>query len=85
MLIEKLLWVDGWDDTDGVDPFYITVVLYLNRIVLGIKDVQSTMDNFMLLYVFSNFAFSFEIVAKLTDFDGTSDLKTKYRLVEPED
>jgi hypothetical protein len=43
------------------------------------------MDNFMLLYVFSNFAFSFEIVAKLTDFDGTSDLKTKYRLVDPED
>ena len=59
--------------------------MYLDRTVVGIKDVQSTMDNFMLLFVFSNFAFSFEIVAKLTDFDGTSDLKTKYRLVDPED
>jgi hypothetical protein len=43
------------------------------------------MDNFMLLYVFSNFAFSFEIIAKLTDFDGTSDLKTKYELIKVEE
>jgi hypothetical protein len=57
--------------------------MYLDRTVVGIKNVQSTMDNFMLLFVFSNFAFSFEIVAKLTDFDGTSDLKTKYRLIDP--
>ena len=57
--------------------------MYLDRTVVGIKNVQSTMDNFMLLFVFSNFAFSFEVVAKLTDFDGTSDLKTKYRLIDP--
>ena len=82
LLIEDLLWVQGWDDTNGLDAFYLSVAMYLNRIVAGIKDVQSTMDNFMLLYVFTNFAFSFEIVAKLTDFDGTADLKTKYMLIE---
>lgn len=57
--------------------------MYLNRIVDGIKDVQSTMDNFMVLYVFSNFAFSFEIVAKFTDFDKTTDLIIYYKLKEP--
>lgn len=31
MLIENLLWVDGWDDTDGVDPFYLTIVMYLKN------------------------------------------------------
>jgi hypothetical protein len=39
----------------------------------------------MLLYVFTNFAFIFEIVAKLTDFDGTSDLRTNYVLGEEEE
>ena len=51
----------------------------------GIKEAQSTIDNFMLLYVFTNFAFSFEIVAKMTDFDQTTDLKTSYKLKEAED
>ena len=75
--------MEAWDDaTSTINPFYLTITMYLDRMVLGIKDVQSTMDNFMLLFVFTNFAFSFEIVAKLTDFDGTSDLKTKYALVD---
>jgi hypothetical protein len=83
-LIEDLLWKQAWNDaTSTIDPFYLTITMYLDRMVLGIKDVQSTMDNFMLLYVFTNFALSFEIVAKLTDFDGTADLKTKYTLVDP--
>jgi hypothetical protein len=51
----------------------------------GIKEAQSTIDNFMLLYVFTNFAFSFEIVAKMTDFDQTSDLKTYYKLKDAEE
>lgn len=39
----------------------------------------------MLLYVFSNFAFTFEVVAKLSDFDGTAELKTKYELNNPDE
>jgi uncharacterized membrane protein YeiB len=31
-LIEDLLWVQGYDDENGnVDPFYLSVVMYLNR------------------------------------------------------
>ncbi len=81
-MIEDLLWVKAWNDaTSTIDPFYLTITMYLDRMVFGIKDVQSTMDNFMLLFVFTNFGLSFEIIAKLTDFDGTADLKTKYALV----
>ena len=80
-----MLWVDGYSEQDGVDTFYIVVTLYLNRIIDGIMEAKSEMDNFMLLYVFSNFAFSFEIVAKMTDFDGTADLKTTYKLKDKEE
>jgi len=56
--------------------------MFLNQLLQVVKDSASTLSNFMILYVFNNFAFSFEIVAKLTDFDGTSDLKTTYEIVE---
>jgi len=56
--------------------------MFLNQLLQVVKDSASTLSNFMILYVFNNFAFSFEIVAKWTDFDGTSDLKTTYEIVE---
>jgi hypothetical protein len=62
------------------DPDFIYIVPYLQRMVGSLKEAAANISNFMLLYVFTNFAFSFEIVAKLTDFDGTSDLKTSYEL-----
>lgn len=79
LLIEELLW--GEDS----DAFFLYVIPYLQREIEGLQGVQSTVCNFMLLYVFSNFAFSFEVVAKLSDFDGTADLKTKYELNAPEE
>ena len=31
-LIEDLLWVQGYDEENGnVDPFYLSIVVYLNR------------------------------------------------------
>lgn len=36
------------------------------------------MYNFVLLYVFANFAFLLEIFKKITDFDGTNEFRTDY-------
>jgi hypothetical protein len=60
---------------------YLDLVTWINRQTSSLADSVSIITDFMLLYVFTNFAFSFEIVAKFTDFDGTSDLKTNYALV----
>jgi hypothetical protein len=40
-----------------------------------IKDSAATLSNFMLLYVFTNYAFIYEVLCKITDVDGTADLK----------
>lgn len=66
------------------DPDYFFIIPFLQRMVSSLGDAASKISNFMIFYVFTNFAFSFEIVAKLTDFDGTSDLKTSYRLEDEE-
>ena len=51
----------------------------------SLSNAQAKIAGFILLYVFTNFAFSFEVVGKLTDFDGTADLKTGYRLEDEEE
>lgn len=42
----------------------------------------NTIQNFVLLYVFANFAFIFELFKKTTDFDGTNFFRTDYKLVD---
>lgn len=64
------------------EPQYFDIIPYLQREESSLVDAQNKITGFILLYVFTNFAFSFEVVAKLTDFDGTADLKTAYRLQE---
>jgi hypothetical protein len=58
------------------DPEYFDAIPFLQREETSLSAAQAKIAGFILLYVFTNFAFSFEVVAKLTDFDGTSDLKT---------
>lgn len=79
------------DFTNQVDPIiadcylnstFFEAIPYLTREVTELSNSGSTINNFMIFYVFTNFAFSFQIVAKLTDFDGTSDLKTTYVLAD---
>lgn len=62
------------------DPEYFGSIPFLQRMESSLSSAQAKIAGFILLYVFTNFAFSFEVVAKLTDFDGTSDLKTAYKL-----
>ena len=62
------------------DSFFFDIIPFLQREQSSLIDAQNKITGFILLYVFTNFAFSFEVVAKLTDFDGTADLKTAYRL-----
>lgn len=66
------------------DSFFFDLIPYLQREQSSLVDAQNKITSFILLYVFTNFAFSFEVVAKLTDFDGTADLKTGYRLQDEE-
>lgn len=63
---------------------YFSEIPYFQREEASLNDAKSKIDGFIIFYVFTNFAFSFEIIAKLTDFDGTADLKTTYRLEEEE-
>jgi hypothetical protein len=56
----------------------------LQRLESTLADAKNKIDNFTILYVFTNFAFFFEIIGKLSDFDGTGGLKTNY-LLEEED
>lgn len=57
---------------------------YYQRMQGSLTDSKNKIASFIIFYVFTNFAFSFEIIAKLSDFDGTAGLKTHYRLQEPE-
>ena len=43
-------------------------------------DLDERLLNFMLLYIFALVAFYLELVAKITDFDGTSELNPRYHL-----
>jgi hypothetical protein len=58
------------------------VIPFLQREESSLTDAKSTINNFIILYVFTNFAFFFDIVAKISEFDGTGGLKTHYLLQE---
>lgn len=72
--------VDPVIDYCYTDPEYFGSIPFLQRLESSLSNAQAKIAGFILLYVFTNFAFSFEVVAKLTDFDGTADLKTGYKL-----
>lgn len=72
--------IDPIIDYCYTDALFFDIIPFLQREQSSLVDAQNKITGFILLYVFTNFAFSFEVVAKLTDFDGTADLKTQYRL-----
>lgn len=46
--------------------------------VIPLAMFENKVQNCVIMYASTNFAFFFEIIQKLSDFDGTSDLKTSY-------